>query len=54
MADQCQFCSKPSREMEVLVLDDVLAIALRPMMEAMIHRSQVAIAEFDELFGERA
>jgi restriction system protein len=43
------------REMEGRLPDDVLdATALRPMMKAMIHHSQVAIAEFDEVFGERA
>lgn len=35
--------------------DDVLdAAALRPLMNALIEHSRVAIAEFDEVFGERA
>jgi restriction system protein len=43
------------RELESLVPDDVLdATALRPLMDALIEHSRRAIAEFDELFGERA
>jgi restriction system protein len=43
------------RETEGRLPDDVLdATALRPMMEAMIYHSQLAIAEFDKVFGERA
>ena len=35
--------------------DDILdANALRPLMEAMVVHSHRAIAEFDEVFGERA
>jgi restriction system protein len=42
-------------ELVGLVPDEVLdATTLRPMMEAMIEQSHRAIAEFDEVFGERA
>jgi len=42
-------------ELDSLVPDDVLdATALRPLMEMLIEHSRRAIAEFDELFGERA
>jgi restriction system protein len=43
------------RELDSLVPDDVLdATALRPLMDALIEHSRRAIAEFDEVFGERA
>jgi hypothetical protein len=38
-----------------LLPDDVLdAVALRPLMNALIDHSRHAIAEFDEIFGQRA
>lgn len=44
-----------AKEFDHLLPDDVLdAIALRPLMEASIEHSLLAIAEFDALFGERA
>jgi restriction system protein len=42
-------------ELDSLVPDDVLdATTLRPLMDALIEHSRRAIAEFDEVFGERA
>jgi restriction system protein len=42
-------------ELVGLVPDEVLDVgALRPLMTALIEHSHRAIAEFDELFGERA
>lgn len=47
---------KPSGvEADRLVPDDALdATALRPVMEILIEQSQLAILEFDKIFGERA
>lgn len=43
------------KALEGAVPDEILdAVALRPLMEALIGHSQQAIAEFDGLFGERA
>jgi hypothetical protein len=42
-------------DFEHMIPDDVLdATALRPLLEASMKHSLLAIAEFDAVFGERA